>query len=363
MKFYETHFEEYCKAVDAYNYHPEIEPPKCNQVADMPNQIFYGPTGCGKYSQVLRWIRPFSPSKLKYDHRMTAVTDKMSYIYRISDIHYEVDIAMLGCNSKIIWETVFNQITDIVSVRADKSAIIVCKNFHAVHNELLEIFYSYMRQYQKRNLLFNKNNICIKYVLITEHLSFIPDSILRECQIQTVRRPSLENLMHGRTPNVCRLLRQVETDGIVNLKEIEAFHHIGPLGGLPGGPGQEPLQDVPCDIFNKICNAVLHEIRCITPDRTAFDFMGFRDLLYNISIYHLDVLEALTYILVNAIQEDLIRDADVKDILHEIVTFLRYYNNNYRTIYHIERIFVYIVTKRFSVGGGGLLSHVPETRS
>jgi hypothetical protein len=270
---------------------------------------------------------------------MVATTEKAEYTYRISYIHYEVDIAMLGCNSKSLWETVFNQILDIVSVRADKSAIIVCKNFHTIHNELLDIFYSYMRQYQRRDHLFNKNNVCIKYVLITEHLSFIPASILRECEIKNIGRPSKQDLIRGRSPQIKHWLTEYEPECIINLKELEALHHI-------------PIQnnnDIPCDIFNKICNQILQQILQTKNNNKTFDFLAFRDMLYNISIYHLDVLECLTYILVNLVRENQINDLQMRNILFEIVHFLAYFNNNYRTIYHIERIFVFIILQRLNM--------------
>ena len=334
MKYYETQFEEYCKTVDVYNYHPEIVVPTMNQVTDMQNQLFYGPTGCGKYSQVLRWIRPFSPSKLKYDRKMTAITDKASYTYRISDIHYEIDISMMGCNSKNMWDAVFNQIIDIVSVKADKSAIIVCTNFHTIHNELLDIFYSYMRQYQRRNNLFNKNNICVKYILVTEHLSFVPNSILRECVVQNICRPSVNDILHNKSANARHWISQIEPDGILNLKELESMQYVPPEGELP------------CDIFNKICNAILQEIVDVPRKGDTFDFLHFRELLYNISIYHIDVMECLTYIFVNLVRQGYLTEEAVSETLFEIVRFLRYYNNNYRTIYHIERIFFFLIMQR-----------------
>jgi len=333
MKYYETHFEEYCKAVDQNNYHPDLPVPMTNQVVDMTNQIFYGPTGCGKYSQALCWIRPFSPSKLKYDRKMTATTDKASYTYRISDIHYEVDMAMMGCNSKTLWETVFNQIVDIVSVRADKTAIILCKNFHAIQNELLDIFYSYMRQFKFRANLFNKGSLCIRYVLVTEHLSFIPADILRECHVCNMGRPSPERLRIGRSINARAWLREIEPEGIMNLKELRVLDHVDPV-----------KEELPSDVFNKICNALLDELEHVSPER--FQFLHFRDLLYNMTIYHLDILESLTYVLVNAVRKKWLPDDSLGPILAEIVVFLKWYNNNYRTIYHIERIFFFLFIQR-----------------
>ena len=80
--------------------------------------------------------------------------------------------------------------------------------------------------------------------------------------------------------------------------------------------------------------------------RRQFDFLSFRDMLYNITIYHLDVLECIQYILVNMVRQKCLTDHDIREILKEIYMFLQYYNNNYRTIYHIERIFIFILEKR-----------------
>ena len=36
---------------------------------------------------------------------------------------------------------------------------------------------------------------------------------------------------------------------------------------------------------------------------------------------------------------------DIKLIMDKMYFFLKYYNNNYRPIYHLENIFYYIITK------------------
>ena len=136
MKYYETHYEDYINAVKKYNIHEELIetinkfPQKNNELT---NLIFYGPTGVGKYSQVLKIIQKYSPSELKYDKKITIQTDKQTYNYRISDVHYEIDMSMLGCNSKLVWHEIFFQIVDIIAVKADKFGIILCKNFHLIH--------------------------------------------------------------------------------------------------------------------------------------------------------------------------------------------------------------------------------------
>ena len=178
MKFHETHFEDYIISNKKENLHTKIDKifknfPK--QLKNLKNLIFYGPTGVGKYTQALKCIKMYSPSDLKYEKKICLVYNKQSYFFKISDIHYEIDMSLLGCNSKILWHEVYSQIIDIISAKQDdKSGIIVCKYFHEIHSELLENFYSYM---QKNYAL----SINLSYILITEELSFIPDNILSFC--------------------------------------------------------------------------------------------------------------------------------------------------------------------------------------
>jgi DNA polymerase III delta prime subunit len=190
LKFYETHFEEYVQATRSCNLHPELEekiegfPKKWEQ---MNNMIIYGPPGIGKYSQALAMIRRYSPSELKYEKKITVQTEKQNYIYHISDIHYEIDMSLLGCNSKILWNEIFLQIVDIVSVKPEKIGIVMCKQFQSIHSELLDIFYSYIQQYNNV-----QSPIQLKFIILTEHLSFIPNNILGSCYLWSIERPSKE---------------------------------------------------------------------------------------------------------------------------------------------------------------------------
>jgi Cdc6-like AAA superfamily ATPase len=141
MKFQETHFEEYINAVNKVNLHPKLEKyynqfPK--SIDKLRNLIFYGPSGVGKYSQMLYSIKKYSHSDLKYEKKLSLLFNKDMYFFKISDIHYEIDMSLLGCNAKLLWHDIYQQIVDIVSAKAEKSGIIVCKEFHNIHSELLE---------------------------------------------------------------------------------------------------------------------------------------------------------------------------------------------------------------------------------
>jgi hypothetical protein len=86
---------------------------------------------------------------------MNIVYNKDNYCYKISDVHFEIDMETLGCNARLLWTEIFSHIEDVVSSRQNKFGIILCKNFHTIHSELLENFYSYMQRNGKmQNLYF-----------------------------------------------------------------------------------------------------------------------------------------------------------------------------------------------------------------
>ena len=187
MKFYETTFDDYLQETNHIPFHPELndfENKFPTEPKQMGNLIVYGPCGTGKYTQSLRYIQKYSPSHLKYEKKMILNSDKYNYSYKISDIHYEIDMGLLGCNAKLIWHELFLQIVDIISVSPIKMGIILCKNFHKIHAELLPLFYSYIQQYNSILLPFQ-----IKYVLISEHLSFIPNNIIQNAYVVNIGRP------------------------------------------------------------------------------------------------------------------------------------------------------------------------------
>jgi len=337
MKYYETHYEEYLSSIDKYDLHPELQPivqslpPKINQ---MENMIIYGPSGVGKYTQVLNIIRKYSQSELKYDKRITIQTEKQEYIYRISDIHFEIDMSLLGCNSKLLWNEIFMQVIDIISVKQEKVGIILCKNFHLIHTELLEIFYSYMQQYNSIH-----SHIKIKFFLMTEQLSFIPTNIVNACHILRIKRPCKDTYLHYlktlknvEAEEAGQLLNSVDVDSILNIKEVRSFPFI------------TSVNNIPKDVFNTICDNVIGEM--LSPQQ--IEFTSFRDSLYDILTYNLDMAECLWYILTHFIERGDLREKDISDIIVRTYSFLKYYNNNYRPIYHLESIIFYIINRLHS---------------
>lgn len=312
MKFYESHYEEYLQSARNVQ-QPDI--PK-NQ-----NIIVYGPPGVGKYTQALSIVRKYSPTNLKYEKKLTIQTDKMDYTYHISDIHYEIDMSLLGCSAKTVWRDIFSQITDIISVKTEKKGIIVCKNFHTIHSELLDSFYSYMQRHN--------STIAIRYILITEHLCFLPNAILNSCYVVNVGRPSLEQYKALCGSNA-GLLDTIDKADIINMKELKSFKYI-------------KNGELPKDIFNHVCDNIIIAIR----NHKQLSMSNFRELIYDVLTYNLDVVECVWHILYHLIHNEKLSNTDISEMLERCHLFLKQYNNNYRPIYHIESILFYFISKLY----------------
>jgi hypothetical protein len=74
------------------------------------------------------------------------------------------------------------------------------------------------------------------------------------------------------------------------------------------------------------------------------NFLDLRDKLYNIFIYHLDLNECVWFIFSEIVIEFNISNERISYLLLEMYKFLKYYNNNYRPIYHLEK-FILILCK------------------
>jgi hypothetical protein len=313
MKFYETHFEEYIQENKRINLHPKLEKiyEKFPKTLDkFKNVIFYGPSGTGKYTQMLKSIKHYSPSELKYEKKIIMTYNKQQYFFKISDIHYEIDMSLLGCNSKLLWHEIYQQIIDIISAKVDKSGIIVCKYFHEIHSELLENFYSYMQ-------LNSSIPVQLKFILITEEISFIPDNILNCCEIIGISRPAKTS--YAKVVKT-KLPAKLNIENITNIKNLHLYN--------------EDLMLQYRIISNKIINCLINI--------NDLQFLKFRDTLYDIFIYNLDITDCIWHILSTLVEQKRIQREHLPEILIKTYSFFQYYNNNYRPIYHVENYLLYL---------------------
>ena len=374
MKFYETTFDEYLQQVNNWNLHPELQllnNALPSTIEHFPNLIFYGPSGVGKYSQMIHFIAKYSPSQLKYETKQHAIFNKQTYIYHISDIHYEIDMAILGCNSKLLWHEIFTQIYEMVQVKSHKVGIIVCKNMHAIHSELLDIFYAYMQEHNSYYKAGTSPNVLIKFILITESVSFLPINITNTCKLITCRRPTPHQYQQLVSHKSAKNEKGDEDDEEEKEKEkdgtcikmvpdnIKSFLHE-PLFRkdcmAPNLPNPNPTE--------KVCTEIIHQIQ----EYKRLNISSFREAIYDIFTYNLNVSKCVWFIIehlamvrsdkgnqgewendVDVLLLDMDRDRDqaMINIVIKTFSFFKYFNNNYRPIYHLEDLFIYMILQLY----------------
>jgi hypothetical protein len=192
----------------------------------------------------------------------------------------------------------------------------------------------------------------VKFIIITEQISFIPSNIINACAIMNINKPSKPQLLEfvkkknstlavkhnvftkrisaGQrisSEKIVDILENVDTNLILNLKEVQSFSLL------------KNADELPSDVFNVVCDQIIRDMENID----EIPFTKFRDSLYDIMIYNLDVVECLWYIVAYFIQTGKFSSADTSNILQKIYPFLQYFNNNYRPIYHLENIMFYII--------------------
>ena len=87
------------------------------------------------------------------------------------------------------------------------------------------------------------------------------------------------------------------------------------------------------------CNKIL----CCMNDYKNMQFPQLRDLCYDIFIYNLDIYECIWYIINFLTNQKKIPDDKISDVLIAAYNFFKYYNNNYRPIYHLENYILYLI--------------------
>ena len=209
----------------------------------------------------------------------------------------------------------------------------------------------------------SQSNINIVFCIITENISFIPNAIVQSSYIIPVKRPLKEKynelikLNNVSSPDFIKtffqkankpleynysstkktiennIINGIDANTIMNIKEIYSFSMV------------KSVESVPSDIFNIICDNIISEIK--NPSKIVMT--SFRDKLYDILTYNLDVNECLWYIIYDIIKykysvdECKLKSKHISDVLTKTYPFFKFFNNNYRPIFHLESIMYYII--------------------
>lgn len=241
---------------------------------DEKNIMFYGCYDAELYAHAVNHIKTKSPSSLSYDKKIIVTFNNDDYIYRISDVHIEINFEFLGCIAKNLWAAIFSHIEELA---ASKHFTVLCRNFCSVNNELIDNFYTYM----------NQSNI--SFVFLVHNISCLPKELVDACHLIPLKRVANSKLKKERITHT-----YVEK------------------------------------VFELITN--------------TFNVKIARNMLYDILIYQIDVYD-LFYQLLKKINSEL-NPSDEKKIklLIEVNIILKLFNNNYRSIYHLENMILSMIT-------------------
>lgn len=318
----ENSFAKYIESTKTVDIHPELVSTinSCPvSLCDFNNAIIYGPRGSGKYTQALRLINKYSDTGLRYNKKICIHLSKdENMMVSMSDIHFEIDMELLGCNSKSIFNSIYLQICDIVktdktifatSGRSTTRGIILCKNFQCIQNELLQCFYTYMTMVSKTG---------VHFILHTESIGFIPSHILDISFVLRVSRPPRTLLNSVLKTNNKKQLTSASYKNISNL--VDTFT------GVP-----------------QICDYSIHINTFINNLGAENTIENIRTLIYDITTYNVDIV-TFVYKLINEMyDQNLLIDSNYDEITKCLINFYMSYEKHYRVIFHLERLFIDLV--------------------
>lgn len=314
MKYCETTLSEYIETArenNLFKIYSTYYSKYSRDIKRIKNVIFFGPDGIGKYTQSLLFLVKYSPSKLKYERKcvLTYQKDK-EFKFKMSDIHCEIDFELFGCNSLLLWNTIYEHIINIVKTTKTKCFFIMCKNFNKINEELLDIFYKYISTLNTTNK--------IRFIFSTTNISFIPKNILETCDIFYFKRPTKKKYIEITGNNL--LIQNTELKDIHNIKNVKTSNTLFLKNS------------------NTICDRIIEQLVNIH----ELDLHKLRENIYDILVYNLDVYKSLSYIIREIVSIYKIDNAQMFDINIKLYETLKYYNNNYRPIYHLEKILLYL---------------------
>ena len=304
------------------------------QTTHFTNYIFYGPACSYKYKNALKLLQHFSPSNLKYEKKLHINLTKTEFYIKISDIHYEIDVENFIYNSKSVWNEIYNIIYNSIASSPFKKGYIVFRNFDKINYDLLDLLYNYMQ----KELFSNLN---IKYIIITECVSFIPMKIINVCRIINFAKLSKKNIqsicnksnklffkkLNSATKDT-NLITSSNVDTIYNkVNNPNIFTHLDISNNIKYIEQHSAI----CDTYiNMICN-------------NNYNITNIRTLLYDILINHLNSHECFYYIIQTLIVNKLINPTKISDLIFNSIFFFKNYNNNYRPIFHLESFTLYLI--------------------
>ena len=178
---------------------------------------------------------------------------------------------------------------------------------------------------------------------MTEHLSFIPNHIQQSSRIINVRKPTKSeclNVIKSTKTNMLlgsihcsniNMIDNVDTNKIDNLKQLKSISNV--IG-----------YKIQADTNASICDKLIEQMK----DHENLSFSELRENIYKLLTYNVDITQSIWYIITHFIEREYIPNDNINYIMDRTYISLKYFNNNYRPIYHIESMLLYITSVIFN---------------
>ena len=241
--------------------------------------LFYNRNNFNSYLYGLYAIKQYSPSNLKYSRKIELQLNNNEYFFNISDIHIEIDFNLLGVNECNIFQELFVHIKENM-LHHKKFIILLCLNFENIKKELLKIFYSFMKE------------TCIKFIFISNQISFLEENILNNIVIKRIDTKI----------NINNINNQIITGNVLYIDEIIEL------------------------IINK--------------NKT---FIEIREKIYNLLIKNYNIHDCIQQIFYKLVEINYIDKDNINIVFKNFVHILKKYNNNYRSIFHLEHLIIFLM--------------------
>jgi hypothetical protein len=164
------------------------------------------------------------------------------------------------------------------------------------------------------------NNIIIKFIILTDSISFIPNNILNSSKIMYVSHPKKSNYSKINKKYKFDSSNYIDNINYINL-DIYEKDIIKP--------------------YISICNTLIEQIINIDD----VNILKIRNILYDLLVYNVSIPDSIFYILKTLIEKNYLNknNLDVGNLYEKTCIFFLYYNNNYRPIFHLESYILYLI--------------------
>ena len=241
------------------------------------NIIIYSHNNYYNYSHSLKFVKEESMSNLKYTRKITLRIKNNDYVFNISDIHLEIDFELLGVDEYNVFFEVFNHVKENITLN-NKIKYIICLNFNNIKKELLEVFYTFL------------DEIYIRFILLTDNISFINKSILDNVKIYKIEPACISEYNKTFEPKIQELSKII-----------------------------------------------------INYNKKKTSFFDIRQNIYNLLVYNYNIHNCINYLFELLLKEKYINEDNIFLVFKKYRTIIEKYNNNYRSIFHIERFIIFLI--------------------